>query len=259
MKTGTYIFILIGVCFIATTGTSSFIPTHEPISFVLNKTVPHDVLFLGTTHQQPRILDFISRLIPRLHESGITHVGLEISSDQQENIDRFMNSGTGLADIRIFPGIDCPEYRQMIAVLRKSGLTPLALDLPKSMWSDAITRDRWMAKRISDVITPSNGVKMLVIVGNLHVLKKVEWEIPAIRDQFIRYHLDRMNPGLNLYSVAESINEAVEVCDFQKWFGRGLGPVGIETLGFDRKLGLTRTIAAKPMTAHEAVDAVIVF
>ncbi len=259
MRIGTYIFILIGVCFIATTGTPSFIPTHEPIPFVLDKTVQHDVLFLGTTHQQTRILDFISKLIPRLHESGITHVGFEISSDQQENLDRFMNSGTGLSDIRIFQGIDCPEYRQVIEVIRKNRLIPVALDLPKSMWNGTFTRDRWMAKRISDTFTKSNGVKMLVIVGNLHVLKKVEWQIPAIKDQFIRYHLDRINPDLSLYSVAESINESAEACDFQKWFGRDSGPVGIETRFFDRKLGLTRTLAAKPMTAHKAVDAVIVF
>lgn len=116
-----------------------------------------------------------------------------------------------------------------------------------------------MAKRISETFTAYSGMKILVIVGNLHVLKKVEWQIPAIRDQFIRYYLDLMNPDLSLYSVAGSINESVEECDFQKWFGRDSGPVGIETRVFDRKLGLTRTIAAKPMTAHEAVDAVIVF
>ena len=259
MKLRTYIFILIGVCFIATTGTPSFIPTHEPISFVLDKTAQHDVLFLGTTHQQPRILGFISRLIPRLHESGITHIGLEISSDQQENLDRFTKIGAGLSDIRIFQGIDCPEYRHVIDVIRKNRLVPVALDLPKSKWRGKHTRDQWMAKRISETFTAYGGVKMLVIVGNLHVLKKIEWQIPGIRDQFIRYHLDQMNPDLSSYSVAESINESAENCDFQKWFGRDSGPVGIETLVFDRKLGITRTIAAKPMSAHEAVDAVIVF
>jgi len=96
-------------------------------------------------------------------------------------------------------------------------------------------------------------------VGNLHVFKKVAWQNPSIRDQFIRYHLNEMNPDLNLYSIAESINGSTAPCDFQKWFGNGSTPVGIETRVFDRKLGLTRTIAAKPMTAREAVDAVIVF
>ena len=259
MKLRTYIFILIGVCFIATTGTPSFIPTHEPITFVLDKTVQHDVLFLGTTHQQPRILGFISKLLPRLHESGITHIGLEISSDQQENLDRFITTGAGLSDIRIFEGIDCPEYRHVVDLIRKNRLFPVALDLPKSKWRGKYTRDRWMAERVAETFQNNENAKMFVVVGNLHTLKKVDWIVPTIKDQFIRYHLDRINPNLSLYSIAESINESAENCDFQKWFGRDSGPVGIETRVFDLKLGLTRTIAAKPMSAHEAVDAVIVF
>jgi hypothetical protein len=138
-------------------------------------------------------------------------------------------------------------------------LIPVALDLPKSKWRENYTRDGWMAKRISETVSSNRDVKMLVILGNLHVLKKVAWQVPTISDQFVPYHLSRLNPDLSLYSVAESINEPTEACDFQKWFGRDKGPVGIETRVFDRKLGITRTIAAKPMTAREAVDAVIVF
>ena len=259
MRLKTYIIILFGGCFIAATGISSFVPTNEPISFVLEKAGKHDVVFLGTTHQQQRILRFISNMIPHLHESGITHIGLEISSDQQRHLDRFMSTGTGLSNIRVFEGIDCPGYRHVIDMIRKSGLVAVALDLPKSKWRGNYTRDRWMAKRISETFAANRNVKMLVIVGNMHVLKKVEWQVASIQDQFIRYHLEQINPDLSLYSVAESINEPVEACDFQKWFGRDSGPVGIETYVFDRKLGLTRTIAAKPMTANEAVDAVIVF
>jgi len=259
MKLRTYIFILIGVCFITTTGNPSFIPTHEPISFVLDKVAQHDVVLLGTTHQQPKILNFISTLIPQLYQSGITHIGLEIASDQQNRLDRFMKTGTGLSEIRIFQGIDCPEYRQLIEVVRKNRLLPVALDLPKSMWRGNFTRDQWMAKRVAETLSDNEHAKMVVLVGNLHALKQVDWIVPTIKDQFIRYHLDRINPDLSLYSIAGSINETVEACDFQKWFGRDSGPVGIETRVFDRKLGITRTIAAKPMSAHEAVDAVIVF
>ena len=259
MKLKTFIVILFGGCFIAATGISSFIPTSEPMSFVLEKAEQHDVVLLGTTHRQQRILQFISKLIPRLHESGITHIGLEISSDQQENLNRFMNTGTGLSNIRIFEGIDCTGYRHLLDMIRKSSLVPVALDLPKSKWRGNYTRDHWMAKRISETFSAARGVKMLVVVGNLHVLKRVEWQVTSIQDQFIRYHLDQLNPNLSMYSVVESINEPIEACDFQKWFGRNSGPVGIETRVFDRKLGLTRTIAAKPMTANEAVDAVIVF
>ena len=40
----------------------------------------HDIIFLGTTHKKPAILNFVQDLIPRLYEAGITHLGLEICS-----------------------------------------------------------------------------------------------------------------------------------------------------------------------------------
>jgi len=243
----------------AATGTPSLISTHNPIPFVLDKAARHDVVMLGTTHQQDRILSFISDLIPRLSNSGVTHIGLEIASDQQNRLDRFMQTGKGLLDVRIFPGIDCPEYRRLIDTVRKSRLAPVALDLPKSMWNGNVTRDQWMAKRIAEIFQINDTAKLLVIVGNLHTLKQVDWIVPTIRGQFARYYLDRILPKLRLYSVAASINESADQCDFQKRFGGDSQPVGIETIVFNGKLGLTRTLAAKPLRARTAVDAVIVF
>ena len=54
----------------------------------------HDIVFLGTRHKQPLILNFISDLITALHNSGVTHIGLEIISDQQGKIDQFMKTCT---------------------------------------------------------------------------------------------------------------------------------------------------------------------
>lgn len=259
MKLRTCIIILFGVCFIAATGTPSYISIHKPIPFVLDKAARHDVVMLGTTHHQGKILSFIADLIPRLSNSGVTHIGLEIASDQQNLLDRFMQTGKGLSNIRIFPGIDCPEYRRLIDTVRKSRLAPVALDLPKSMWNGNITRDQWMAKRVADIFQTNDTAKLLVIVGNLHTFKQVDWIVPTIKGQFARYYLDRIRPKLRLYSVAASINESVDQCDFQKWFGGDTEPVGIETIVFNGKLGLARTLAAKPVRARTAVDAVIVF
>ena len=91
MKLRTYITVLLGICLIAATGTPSFIFTHEPISFVVDKAAQHDVILLGTTHQQPKILNFISRLLPHLHRSGITHIGLEIASDQKDGTEQHIH------------------------------------------------------------------------------------------------------------------------------------------------------------------------
>jgi hypothetical protein len=63
---------------------SNYNLNHDPQSYILKKLKSHNIVFLGTKHKQPPILKFISDLIPRLHDSGVTHIGLEIESDQQD-------------------------------------------------------------------------------------------------------------------------------------------------------------------------------
>jgi len=55
---------------------------HDPQSYVLQKFESNTIVFLGTKHKQPPILKFITDLIPKFHDSGITHICLEIESDQ---------------------------------------------------------------------------------------------------------------------------------------------------------------------------------
>jgi len=55
---------------------------HNPQSYILTKFQSQDIVFLGTRHKQPPILQFISDLIPKLHHTGVTHIGLEIASDK---------------------------------------------------------------------------------------------------------------------------------------------------------------------------------
>ena len=124
----TPIAIFAGVCIMAATGTPSLILPREPISFVLDKTAQHDVVLLGTTHQRPEILNFISNLIPHLSESGVTHIGLEIASDQQLRLDRFMQTGMGLSSIRIFPGIS------MAAAMTNELIAPLTMEADVPWW-----------------------------------------------------------------------------------------------------------------------------
>jgi len=53
---------------------SDFPIHHNPQLYVLNKFQPHDIVFLGTRHKQPPILNFISEIIAALHDSGVTHL-----------------------------------------------------------------------------------------------------------------------------------------------------------------------------------------
>ena len=95
-------------------------------------------------------------------------------------INKFIKTGAGLSDIQIHPQIDCPEYRNLLNALRaldpNKRPTPIAIDLPKSKYNEPISRDEWMAKSVSKIFQQNPNVKMLVIVGNNHVLKKLDWQ-----------------------------------------------------------------------------------
>ena len=148
-----------------------------PADYLHSKLQQNDIIFLGTTHKKPAILEFIAELIPSLKGLGVSHIGLEIPSDQQEKIDAFMLTWKGLDAIQFHPQIDCPEYRCLFEVLRKSdGPTTVAIDSPYSVHGGDISRDEWMAQSLLAVIDENPSARILVIVGSFHTLRKLEWE-----------------------------------------------------------------------------------
>jgi uncharacterized iron-regulated protein len=156
-------------------------------SYILNKLQSNDIVFLGTRHNQPPILKFISIIITELHNTGVTHIGLEIASDQQGKIEQFMKTGAGLNDLQIHSQIDCQEYRNLFKVIKD--LDPnkrpklVGLDLPKSKYKKKISRDEWMAKMIAAVFDSNSNAKILVVVGNNHILKKLD-----LKDHVVNRH-----------------------------------------------------------------------
>jgi hypothetical protein len=153
----------------------------DPQSYILSKLQSHDIVFVVTRHRQPPILKFIAELIPKLHGTGATHIGLEVASDQKDKIDHFLTTGTGLEDIEIPEPIDCSEYRDLFRLLRTMNASnrpaAVALDLPKPEFSKTVSRDEWMAKTIAKIFKSNPKAMMLVLVGNLHVLKKLDWQV----------------------------------------------------------------------------------
>lgn len=90
----------------------------DPQSYVLQKLKTHDIVFLGTRHKKETVLKFVSDLIPHLHKTGTTHLGLEICSDQQDKIYSFLQKGNGLNNIRLHPQIDCTGFRGLFTTIR---------------------------------------------------------------------------------------------------------------------------------------------
>ena len=243
--------------------------TTDTTSYVLNKLESHDIVFLGTTHQQPRILSFLSNLIHThtLHKVGVTHICLEIPSDQQNKLDRFINSGQSLSKIKLWSAVDCPEYRNFLKTIRilptDNALSPLAIDLPRSRFKEEeISRNEYMAKRIAELYDEPASKKILVVLGNLHVLKKLNWEdhVPHKHPSIYEY-LSKKHQEIEMFSIAQIIDNRPKTCDFTKNFAPIDGTVALDITEqfLDWKLGELSVIAVKETLPHEAFGGLIIY
>jgi hypothetical protein len=236
------------------------VATHDPASFILDKFRDHDIVLLGTKHSQTSIIYTIIELLPLLSDAGVTHIGLEIATDQQSKIDRFCRDGRELDDIEVFHVIDCPEYRDLLHAVRACSLQPVALDLPNSMWRSPYTRDEWMAQTIRSVFAQTANAKILVVVGNLHALKKVDWVSPCNQKSFINGYLEKYRPGVGVFSIVMECISTLEVeSPLCAILPKTSCPFVVETSELDVELGILRLLAVKPMAPCDAADAVIVF
>ena len=225
-------------------------PAKAPVDFVRSRAAGHDVLLLGTRHRQPAILGFVEGLLPALRAAGFTHVGLEIGSDQQARIDGFMATRRGLEDIALHPQIDCAAYRGLLAGLRSSGLSVLAIDRPADAVAAPPSRDRYMARRVAALFREHPGARLVVVVGNLHTLKRYPWQAPTVKDTGLRPALAALRPDLRIVSIAQ-------------WTGPeplappAPRPLALVTDGLDTAPAFLAPAALAPLSAAAAVDGLI--
>ena len=236
----------------------------NPQPYILQKLKQNDIVFLGTRHKQAPLLKFIQDLIPKLNDANVTDIGLEIASDQQAQIDHYMDTGEGLKHIEIHSLIDCPEYRNILKVLRdtifKKRPITVALDLPTSKYENPISRDEWMAKTISKVFKTNPNAKMLVVVGNNHILKKLDWQDHVLnKHSSIREYLMDFNPNLKMHSIGSVIVSSVYEDDFRKRFSGLEGAVALDDQFGGWKSGIIQSVAIKPSEVRELLDGLIVY
>ena len=236
---------------------------YQPTDYIKAKLQQNDIVFLGTRHKRPPILRFLADLIPSLNRLSVTHIGLEIPSDQQERIDAFLRTGNGMDAIQFHPQIDHPDYRHLLQLLRESGgPVPLAIDSPYSEHGGKISRDEWMAQTLLAVFQKEPSAKIIVIVGGLHILKKLEWEkyVPN-KKLSIRQYIERQKPDITMWSVGQLINQNPDGCDFTRRFGSLPDAVALDLDGRHQgwKHTLTGPIAIVPAESYELVDGVIVY
>ncbi|MDA8137912.1 MAG: hypothetical protein M0036_04590 [Desulfobacteraceae bacterium] len=235
-------------------------------TYVLEKLRHNDLVFMGTTHKQPTILALMAELLPQLKAAGVTHLALEIASDQQNNIDRYLNRQAGPEKIVLHQAIDCSEYRHLLQILatlpQDQRPQVRAVDLPPDRYNGPADRDHWMADGLLRIFQENPHAKILAEMGSLHVLRELRW-LPRIAalHRSIQSLVRAQRPDLLIFAIANIIPAADPSCDF----GRLLGPLpGITALDVDRRftgwnLGLTDCMAIEPAEPYELVDGVIVY
>ena len=235
-------------------------------AYVLENLARHDIVFMGTTHKQPAILTLIADLLPDLPGIGVTHIALEIGSDQQTRLDRFMQKGVGLADISLHAAIDCPDYRRLLSSVQqmedRSRPQVTALDLPPSNYTGDISRDEWMAQQLADIFIRRPNAKVLVVLGSLHVLRKLEWLPPhGPRHAALRTYLTRMRPDLTMHSIVNIVDGQQKGCDFSRAIKPVSAPVAVtmDQRFSNWRLGLTDCIAIAPAPPNELIDGIIIY
>ena len=239
--------------------------TGDVQSYILSKLAGHDIVLMGTTHRQPAILDLMAGLAPWFREAGGTHLALEIPSDQQARLDRFLDTGTGLATIRIPSVIDCTAYRRLLCALQRIGPDRrprvIAVDLPLAAYGGKISRNEHMATLLAMTFQSHPRARILAMLGSLHVLRRLRWASRlAAGHPAIRTCLSRWRPDLRVFSMVHIVRGASQGCDFSRRLGPlpGMVATDVDACFNGWRLGVTACLALLPSQPWELVDGVIV-
>jgi hypothetical protein len=258
------ILILYATIFRWMPGIAGNIDLHDPTSYILSKLEQNDLVLLGETHQKPPSLKFVANLIPLLRKVKVTHFAMEIPDNQQVNIDLYMKREASLESIQDLGRLDCPEYRYLFEVLRDVGQPKAtAIDLPYALYkTEKMSRDEWIARSLVKIFDSTPDAKVLLLIGNLHTLKRYEWEDQVIaKKPSIIQDIKAKRPKINSFSIAQLIDEYKDVCEFSRKFSPLPGLVALDLTENHRgwKLGMLELIAVKPSECFELFDGLVVY
>lgn len=133
------------------------------------------VVIIGDTGFDIDSTAFVKNIIAEYaNSSGCINIGLEISSDQQETLDKILKGSGSFSDIKLNKYLDIKSYAMLLEGLAKltaegKCLKVIAIDKPESA---PVERDAWMSKKVEAIV----GVEpVIVLAGNLQAIKKVKW------------------------------------------------------------------------------------
>jgi hypothetical protein len=150
-----------------------------PVNPILDGMTPGSITFIGESHKRIESAMLVKDLVTAAIERGQCPIlALEIADSEQPAIDRVLNEGASVSGIDIPASIDHLPMRKLIGHLatlktRSPCFSMVAIDAGLDNPSD---RDEWMAKRLAKLV---GGRPILVLIGALHTLKKVDWLVKS--------------------------------------------------------------------------------
>ncbi len=183
----------------------------NPTDYLVSKLRDNDVILLGERHNQGHQLKMVNSFIQRLSkEHPSTILALEISTDEQNRVDYFLETGTGLEEIKFPSYLSNPLYKDLLITARESGIKVLAIDMPPRVFKHTkITRDEYMANTlIAEIEETNKAYKIFALVGCIHTIKApIEWLTADNSYKYLGLLLNKKNPKLKVSSIYQEINK----------------------------------------------------
>ncbi|MDD5319514.1 MAG: hypothetical protein PHD43_02645 [Methylococcales bacterium] len=144
---------------------------------ILEQIKPGTITIIGESHKKIESVElFQSLALDAIKHYQCVVIALEIASDQQTILDAVMQGRASVNEITLWPPLDHPPYRRMIetfAELKQQGQCIKVVGIDSGVNND-IDRDQWMASRLAE---QGRNAPILVLLGALHTLKRVNWTV----------------------------------------------------------------------------------
>jgi hypothetical protein len=200
----------------------------DPFQFLQTALRDHQIVFLGDVHPlaEPKLL--VARLIrEQTEDAAIDLLALEVASEQQEWIDRYLASApedtTMLLEhprtLRAHWGVSAEYLEIYRAVYRWNVAHPdrpvhiLAADLrgwpiapltPHMATGGFVNRDIWMAAAFRKTLEKHSQWRVLIFMGGYHGLKNVGGQVAIgrVHDRFDRWFAGYLrDEGVNVFTI----------------------------------------------------------
>ena len=130
---------------------------------------------IGDTGFDLESTGFIKNIISEYTSNkGCIKIGLEITSDQQQKLEKVLKGEGSVSDIKLTQYLDRESYGELLKGLGKlisegKCIKVFAIDKPEAA---PIDRDAWMTKQVIDLVGTE---PVIVLAGNLQAIKKIKW------------------------------------------------------------------------------------